>query len=366
MDFIFKICDVLIFFASTTIAFILLYFSSKRKDVPFLPIFWLFAAFIFFCGLTHLIEATIFYHPWYRLSGMVKLLTVLVSWGTVVALCYVTPEALKLPGLKTLNLQLQREIEEHKLTQSTSEGKRNILEATIEKGTESLKRSNLDLEQFAYAASHDLQEPLRAVSGFCQLLQINENNLSDSSKEYLQHAIDGADRMRSLIAGLLEFSRVSSTNQTMQEIDMKEVVVSVKENLVDLIQRTNTKLVISNMPIVYANKIQMMQIFQNLISNGIKYNKNTPIIDITHTEAETHHQFTVSDNGIGIDEKNQSRIFGIFSRLHTRQEYDGMGMELSICKRIVERHNGRIWVESELGKGSKFHFTIEKRYGKTN
>ena len=234
-------------------------------------------------------------------------------------------------------------------------------ERLISKLNEELLRSNKELENFAYIASHDLQEPLRMVTCFTQLLakQFNET-LDDNAKEYIGFAVDAAKQMYDLINGLLDYSGISRKEITFSEVDMNKIIDSVKANLGLIIKEKNCRIETDDLPVVFAESNQMIQLFQNLIANGIKFSKNDPHIYISSKTEKTHFLFSVKDEGIGIETKYFDKIFEIFKRLMPKDQYEGTGIGLAICKRIVENHDGKIWVESEPGMGSVFHFTLYK------
>jgi light-regulated signal transduction histidine kinase (bacteriophytochrome) len=218
----------------------------------------------------------------------------------------------------------------------------------------------MDLQDFAYVASHDLQEPLRAVAGFCQLLEEKYGDSFDQEgRDYLEFVIDGAHRMQALLTGLLQFARVRSRGQPFAEVDCNEAFDDAVANMASNIGSAGANVSRGNLPVVSADSAQMTQLMQNLISNSIKYRNAAP--PEVRMDVELHNGewlFCLHDNGIGIDPEHRERIFVIFQRLHTRSEYAGTGIGLAVCKRIVERHHGRIWVESEPGNGSNFFFTI--------
>ncbi len=228
-----------------------------------------------------------------------------------------------------------------------------------------LGRSNTDLEQFAYAASHDLQEPLRAVAGYCQLLQRTyQDKLDEQGNGFLKNAVEGSQRMSALIRDLLEFARVTRRGEPFQQTDCNEVVSQALTQLKVAIEECGGRVEYAPLPTCSADKGQLIRLFQNLIGNALKFRgTRPPEIYIAAGETADEWRFSVRDNGIGIDPKYQERIFVIFQRLHTREEFPGTGIGLAVCKRIVERHNGRIWVESIPGEGSTFFFTIAKRLG---
>ncbi|MGB8492735.1 MAG: PAS domain-containing protein [Bacteroidales bacterium] len=230
---------------------------------------------------------------------------------------------------------------------------------------EELLRSNKALEQFAYVASHDLQEPLRMVSSFTQLLSRNYGEKLDvNAREYIQFAVDGASRMYDMINDLLAFSRVQTRGKEFKEVDMNYIIEQAQNLLSLQIQDKKASVTYDALPVVVADENQMVQLIQNLVSNALKFNNGVPRVHVSFSTGHLCNVFSVSDNGIGIDKEYFERIFRIFQRLMPNYEYDGTGIGLAICKRIVERHGGKIWVESEVGKGSTFYFTIPDGAGK--
>jgi signal transduction histidine kinase len=224
-----------------------------------------------------------------------------------------------------------------------------------------LKRSNEELEQFAYVASHDLQEPLRMVASFTQLLEKRyEKKLDKKGKEYISYAVDGSKRMQKLIDNLLQFSRIGRKVNDLEEVDLNKLVDEIKTDFQLRIKETNAKIIYDQLPVLNVNRSQIKHLFQNLISNAIKFCEQPPIINISTQKIGNGWEFKVSDNGIGIAEKYLDKIFVIFQRLHTRKEYEGTGIGLALCKKIVENYGGNISVESELGKGTTFQFIIKK------
>ncbi len=235
-------------------------------------------------------------------------------------------------------------------------------EQELKKTLLELERSNRDLEQFAYIASHDLQEPLRMISSFLQLLEKKYNHILDSDgKEYIAFAVDGASRMSQLIKDLLAFSRLGTRGQAFENTDLNEVIKDAIDNLSASIDENNAKIEVRKMPEIAVDKTQIVQLFQNLISNAIKFKgEKNPEIKIAVTKRKEYYEFSVADNGIGFEENYKDRIFVIFQRLHTNEEYSGTGIGLAVCKKIVERHGGNIWVKSKSGKGSTFYFTLKR------
>ena len=225
---------------------------------------------------------------------------------------------------------------------------------------EELARSNAELEQFAYVSSHDLQEPLRMISSYLQLLQRRyQGKLDDKADKYIYYAVDGASRMQNLINDLLEFSRVTTRGREHEPTNCEFILNQVLSNLEIFIKENKATVSHGYLPEVIADYTQLIQIFQNLIINGIKFHsEEAPKINISAKKKESEWVFSVRDNGIGIEPQYSEKIFEVFKRLHKKEEYPGTGIGLAICKKIIERHGGRIWVESELGKGSTFYFTL--------
>ena len=223
-----------------------------------------------------------------------------------------------------------------------------------------LARSNAELEAFAYVASHDLREPLRAIQSYATLLQRQyQGKLDPKADHFIEHIVNGSKRMGALIADLLTYSRAGRSEGPDEEVNLETLLKSVLQGLQEEISQSGAGITVRPLPKVIGNPTRLGQVFQNLISNSIKFRgTEAPRILISAERGRAEWVFTVEDNGIGIDPSQRDRVFGIFQRLHTSTEYPGTGIGLSICKKIVERHGGRIWVESEPGKGAKFRFTL--------
>lgn len=234
----------------------------------------------------------------------------------------------------------------------------------LEKSADELKRSNAELEQFAYVASHDLQEPLRMVASYLQLLDRRyRDRLDDDAREFIDYAVDGAARMRTLISDLLAYSRVGTHGQPFERIDCEKLLTRVLANLLVALDESNATITHDELPKLVGDPVQIEQLLQNLVANAVKFRKKneSPTVHLSASRAGNQWIFSVRDNGIGIDAEHRDRIFVIFQRLHSWTEYPGTGIGLAICKRIVERHGGRMWIESQPGKGSTFFFTIPVR-----
>lgn len=223
-----------------------------------------------------------------------------------------------------------------------------------------LERSNEELQQFANVASHDLQEPLRMVASFTQLLEKRyKNRLDGDAREFISFAVDGAARMQALINDLLTYSRVGAKPKVLEPVDCQLVLDQVIADLVVSIEENGATITHGGLPTVVGDPSQLRQLFQNLIGNAIKFRSvQAPQIHVSAERNENEWTFSVRDNGIGIDPQYKDRILVIFQRLHPRGDYPGTGIGLAVCKRIVERHGGRMWVESEVGKGAAFYFTV--------
>jgi PAS domain S-box-containing protein len=233
----------------------------------------------------------------------------------------------------------------------------------LEEKNEKLKRSNDELEKFAYVASHDLQSPLKTIISFLQLLnQRNGVNLDEEGREFMNIIISSSSRMRNLITDLLNYSRLNSVPRSFEEANINHLVKVITLQLESNIKAKNAIISYDNLPTILAEPYMLSQLFQNIIDNGMKFTKEgqDSHIEILYQDDKTHHHFLIKDNGIGIKEEFKDKIFQIFQRLHTDTEYTGTGIGLAICKKVINHHSGDIWIESEYGKGTTFHFTIKK------
>jgi len=241
--------------------------------------------------------------------------------------------------------------------------KQRQVESSLKQTMAQLESSNKELEQFAYVASHDLQEPLRMVSSYTQLLEKRyKDKLDSDADEFIGYVVDGVSRMQNLINSLLTYSRVTTKGKALAKTDCEAVLETTITNLKKAIEESSADITHDPLPVVRADDVQVGQLFQNLIGNAIKFRgKNNPRIHVSAEHKDAEWVFSVRDNGIGIEPQYDDRIFQIFQRLHSKEAYPGTGIGLAICKKIVERHGGRIWVESKPGKGTTFFFTLPTR-----
>ena len=240
--------------------------------------------------------------------------------------------------------------------------RRGLVEArqALERSVAELARSNAELQQFAFVASHDLQEPLRMVASYTQLLAKRyKGKLDADADEFIGYAVDGANRMRQLIQDLLAYSRVNAEEKSFEPTSVEAIVDAALRNVQGAIEESQAMVTRDPLSTVRGNEKQLLQLFQNLLSNALKFRgEQSPCVHVSAKRHDHEWLFSVRDNGIGIDPQYADRIFIVFQRLHTIAEYPGTGIGLAICKKIVERHGGRMWVESQLGKGATFYFTI--------
>jgi light-regulated signal transduction histidine kinase (bacteriophytochrome) len=262
---------------------------------------------------------------------------------------------------------LEQRVRQLQLTEAELKALNEELERRVLERTSELKRSNKDLEQFAYVASHDLQEPLRMIHNYLQLLrQRYREKLDASGNEFVGFALDGAKRMHELIQDLLTYSRVGTQGRDFATVDCNEALARALANLSLAIEETSARVRHDPLPVVNGDLVQLTQLFQNLIGNAIKFRgEQPPEIQLSAIVKGDEWELTIADNGIGIAPEDFQRIFVVFQRLHSREKYPGTGIGLAVCKKIVERHGGRIWVESQMGRGTTFHVILPTKAGHT-
>ena len=273
--------------------------------------------------------------------------------------------AVTLNGLIDLNQSLSRRraaLIQKNFELQTAENMLRERTRELAERVEDLARSNTELERFAYVASHDLREPLRMVTSYTKLLARRyKGRLDRDADEFINYAVDGAVRMEQLIEDLLLYSRMGVRDLLFKPVDCEIVLTRALANLQTALQESGALVTHDPLPTVMGDDTQLVQVFQNLIGNGIKFRgEMTPCVHVSVNERPEEWVFAIQDNGMGIDPQYADLIFVIFQRLHSRAEYSGSGIGLAICKKVVESHAGRIWLESQLGKGATFYFTILK------
>jgi signal transduction histidine kinase len=336
------VSDSLVCLAYYSIPVMLIYFVSRRRDMPFNWIFRMFGMFIFACGTTHLMEVITLWEPMYRLSGVIKAWTAVISVATAIALIPLLPRALALPSLAHTNARLAQANRE------------------LERASSDLQRSNRELEHFAAVASHDLQEPLRTVSNYLDLLKRRAGDrLHEDERQYIVNAVDGSVRMQGLIRDLLSYSRAGA-ECVRTPIAPDPVLDEALGNLGPKLLETAAVVTREPLPTVMTDRTHLLQVFQNLIGNALKFRRagEPPRVHIAAAREDGMAVFSVRDQGIGIASEHLEQVFELFQRLNPRGEYAGTGIGLAICKKIVEAHGGRMWVRSVPGEGSTFQFTL--------
>lgn len=355
------ISDSIIALAYYSIPFTLLYFIRKRRDMVFDWMFVCFAIFIVACGTTHLMEIWNIWYPTYWLSGLIKAITAITSIVTAILLIRLVPQALALPSpalLRKSNEALQNEIQERTLAAT----KNALLNEELLKQTAQLEAVNKELETFAYSVSHDLRAPLRHIDGYVDLLREEYPPAHEEGRRYMQVISDSARQMGNLVDSLLAFSRMGRSDLQPVDTDTSALVSRVREELSSQTQNRTIEWKIAPLPNVKVDKTLFKQVWMNLLSNAIKYSqrREKAVISIGCKTTDAEHEFFVQDNGAGFDMLYADKLFGIFQRLHLKEEFEGTGIGLANVRRIVVRHGGRIWAQSELNVGSTFYFTLPK------
>ncbi len=359
------ISDVLTSAAYYSIPVALFVFVRRRRDLAFPSIFWLFAAFILACGTTHVLNIVTLWHPVYRLEGVIKAVTGGVSVVTAIVLWPLIPRALQLPSpaqLESVNDQLRDENLQRRHAEAKLKLANEALEARVAARTDELRRSNQDLERFAYIASHDLQEPMRVMASYAQLLERRYGSKLDADgKEFIDTIIDAGDRGRALIQDLLEFSRIGREGREPEPVELGEAVslavgrfeARLEEAGATVQTRGLEGLTVSAVP------SRLGQVLDNLLANAIKYRSERPaqvVVEGRRVDGEV--EVSVSDNGIGIAAEDAERVFEMFHRVRPHGDVEGSGVGLALCRRIVEHLGGRIWVDTDVGDGTTIRLRI--------
>jgi signal transduction histidine kinase len=362
------VSDSMIAAAYFAIPILLMELVRRRRNLTFHWIFWMFAAFILLCGTTHLLGMVTVWEPLYRFDGLVKLLTGLASLGTAVVLFRFLPQILAIPMPKELaavNRALAQQVAINRKTEDDLRTLNEELERRVAERTAALERSNQDLSQFAYVASHDLQEPLRMISSYTQLLQRRYvSQMNEEAQSFMRFAADGARRMQDLVTDLLTYAQIDRQGKPLAEVDVRKAVDQAIDALKLAITQENAKITVDPLPVVLGDESLVAQVFQNLVSNSLKYRSTEPPrihIWAVPGSSSTEWKFFVKDNGAGFDMQFKPRLFQMFQRLESQQT--GTGIGLALCKKIIQHHGGRIDIESRLGLGTTVFFTLRATKG---
>ena len=356
------ISDGLIALAYCSIPITLIYFVRRRRDLAFHRVFLGFAVFILASGATHVMDIWNVWHPNFWLAGWAKAATAFVSVATAIALVPRIPKALAIPSprqLEEANTALQREILEHK--QTTQRLRR--LNDELQQKTSELEQANLELESFGSSVAHDLRAPVRHIDGFVDLLREESAAvLGPSGQRYLGIISTSAKRLGTLIDDLVVFAKVGRREMQESEVNMNLLVSEVLEEIAQYTNKREIEWKIGQLPTVSGDRTLLKQVWMNLISNAVKYSRNRKCakIVLASTESGNAHCFSVQDNGAGFDMGYADKLFGIFQRLHSPEEFEGTGIGLASVRRIVTRHGGTTWAEGKVDEGATFYFTIPK------
>lgn len=344
------VADLAIFGAYLAIPIVLGYFLIRKENLPFPYLAAFFALFILSCGFGHAVEAVIFWEPVYRLSGAVKVITAIVSWGTVIVMIPVIPRVLNLPDLERLNEQLTNEVAERKR-----------VEAKLIRHSQQLEKSNQELDDFAYVASHDLRSPLQGIKNLASWVKDdNYDNLPVESQRHLELMHQRIERMERLLDDLLQYSRVGRIAQSTAVVDVNQMLVGI----IDSLPRPAgmSVAITSEMPTLETLTAPLDLTFRNLIQNAIKHHDRLDgKAEISCEDRGQYFRFCVKDDGPGIAPEFHQRVFKMFETLRPRDAVEGSGMGLSIVEKTLERVGGKVWLESVPGEGATFVFDWPKQ-----
>lgn len=344
----------------TAIAF----FSILRPDLVYRRILWLFVAFILLCGATHLFSIWTVWTPHYQIEGLLKAATAAVSLATAITLWPLLPRALAIPSaaeLKRSNLALKSEIARRDEAEARLMAATGQLEHRVRQRTRDLERANAALRQFAAAAAHDLQAPLRHVQIFSQLIELEEaGQMSEDGREHLARVREGAERAQTLIRVLQEYAQLVNRPPQVESVPASRVIAQALKGLEDELEASGARVDVGELPDIAGDPVLLTQLFQNLVSNAIKYRSALP--PVVRIEGRLRDdgmaKFSITDNGIGIAPEHSGAIFEMMRRLHDDTRYPGMGVGLAFCREIVESHGGEIWLDETHLDGARFCLTL--------
>jgi len=336
------VSDTLIFLAYFTIPCILLYFYRQIKGFQIEKVFILFALFIVFCGIGHLVEAVIFYYPVYRFAGFIKASTALVSWATVIALAPYIKKMILFPKIEIINQKLMRQLEEE----------RGQLHQTLNE----LIESNETLNAFSHRVAHDLKEPIRGVNTYATILL--ENDMHKEAREPVEKILQLSAKSMEMISDILNYSIVEREKRISSPVEVAQLLHEIIDEVPDPGQCIQFRIE-EDIPDAIGNRVVLKEVFRNLIMNGIKYNEQEKkVIEVGFEKKESASAYFIRDNGIGISKEGCDHLFESKYDTHPGCQIKGTGFGLMMVKKAVEKHGGQIWVESVLGKGSTVYFTL--------
>ncbi|MCB0163345.1 MAG: two-component sensor histidine kinase [Anaerolineae bacterium] len=358
------ISDAIITLSYYSIPIALAYFIAERRDLAYKWVFGLFVAFIFACGTTHLMAIITLWEPLYWIDGWLKAGTAGLSVVTAVVLWPLMPKVLALPSpsqLQKSNEALQMQIGERQRAEAEIRRLNNELEKRVIERTAQFEETNQELEAFAYTVSHDLRAPLRAINGFANIvIKDYQPHLPAEVQRYLNLMRDNAQQMGCLIDDLLAFSRLGRQAIKKDTVNMNELFPFViKKMNLDQEERP-INITIQDLPPCQADATLLKQVIINLLTNAIKFTRDRDVteIEIGYQKQDGEVVYYVKDNGVGFEMEYAHKLFGVFQRLHRAEDYEGTGVGLAIVHRIIHRHGGEIWAESDLGQGATFYFTL--------
>lgn len=361
------VSDILTSAAYYSIPIALFVFVRRRQDLAFPGMFWLFAAFILACGTTHVLNIVTLWHPVYRLEGVIKALTGAVSVVTAVLLWPLIPRALRLPSpaqLESVNAELREENAQRRRAEAELVEANEALETRVQARTEALRRSNQDLERFAYIASHDLQEPMRVMASYAQLLERRyADRLDDDGRDFVETIIDAGGRGRALIQDLLEFSRIGREGREPERVAVDEAVARSVGRFEARLEEAGGAVETAGLDGLYVLALpsRLGQVFDNLILNAIKYRSAHPLeLRIEGRVVGDEVELSFVDNGIGIEAEQAERVFEMFHRVRPDAAADGAGVGLALCRRIAEHLGGRIWVDPHTERGTAIRLRVPR------